>query len=144
VAETDAAPSVDALTERPAAKPSGWRGSLENGPIRGPVDQPLAWAGERSPPMSSRPEPAHLSSNHRDTLSQIMRHPVSHNIEWRAVLSLLEAVGSVDHTHDGKFVVSVGSETRVFERPRNKDIDTTEVVDLRRMLTGAGYGLDIQ
>jgi len=94
--------------------------------------------------MSSRPEPAHLSNHHRDTLEQIMRHPVSHNIEWRAVLSLLEAVGSVDQTHDGKYVVTLGSETRTFERPRNKDIDTSEVVDLRKMLAGAGYGPDVE
>jgi hypothetical protein len=73
-----------------------------------------------------------------------MRHPVSHNIEWRAVLSLLEAVGSVDQTHDGKYVVTLGSETRTFERPRNKDIDASEVVELRKMLAGAGYGLDIK
>jgi hypothetical protein len=94
--------------------------------------------------MSSRPEPVHLSNHHRDTLSQIMRHPVSHNIEWRAVLSLLEAVGSVEQTHDGKFVVTLGSETRTIERPRNKDIDTSEVVELRRMLTNAGYGADVK
>ena len=92
--------------------------------------------------MSSTPEPAHLSNHHRDTLSQIMRHPVSHNVEWRAVLSLLEAVGSVTQSHDGKYVVTLGSETRTLERPRNKDIDTSEVVELRNMLTKAGYGVD--
>jgi hypothetical protein len=90
--------------------------------------------------MTPTPEPGHLSNHHRDTLAQIMRHPVSHNIEWRAVLSLLEAVGSVDQTHDGKFVVTVGTETQTFDRPRDKDIDTEQVVDLRRMLTNAGYG----
>ena len=94
--------------------------------------------------MSSRSEPAHLSNHHRDTLSQIMRHPVSHNIEWRAVLSLLEAVGSVEQTHDGKFVVTVGSETRTWERPRSKDIDASEVVELRRMLASGGYGADVK
>jgi hypothetical protein len=45
--------------------------------------------------MSSTPEPAHLSNHHRNTLRQIFQHPVSHNIEWQAVVSLLEAVGSV-------------------------------------------------
>ena len=90
--------------------------------------------------MSSTPEPAHLNNHHRDTLQQIFQHPTSHNIEWPAVLSLLEAVGTVEARHDGKYVVHVGDETEVLTRPKHKDIDVQLVVDLRRMLTGAGYG----
>jgi hypothetical protein len=90
--------------------------------------------------MTSTPEPMHLNNHHRDTLSHILQHPVSHNIEWDAVLSLLEAVGSVEQTHDGKVVVTVGAETETFRRPQHKDIDVQQVVDLRRMLTNAGYG----
>ena len=45
--------------------------------------------------MSSTSEPMHLSNHHRNTLRQIFQHPVSHNVEWHAVVSLLEAVGSV-------------------------------------------------
>jgi hypothetical protein len=89
--------------------------------------------------MSSTSEPQHLSNHHRDTLSQIFQHPVSHNIEWRAVLSLLEVVGTVEESHDGKFVVTLGTETEILTRPRDKDIDVQEVVDLRRMLSNAGY-----
>ena len=84
-------------------------------------------------------EPEHLSNNHRDTLRQLFRHPASHNIEWHAVLSLLEAVGTVEKQHDGKYVVRLGTETEVFARPKHKDIDVQQVVDLRRMLAGAGY-----
>jgi hypothetical protein len=90
--------------------------------------------------MSSNPEPAHLNNHHRDTLQQIFQHPTSHNIEWPAVLSLLEAVGTVEERHDGKYVVHVGDETEVLTRPKHKDIDVQLVIDLRRMLTGAGYG----
>jgi hypothetical protein len=46
--------------------------------------------------MSSPPEPAHLTNHQRATLRQILRHPAGHNIEWRAVLSLLETAGSAD------------------------------------------------
>ena len=49
------------------------------------------------------------------------------------------AVGSVERQHDGKFLVRVGAETEVITRPKGKDIDVQQVVDLRRMLTGAGY-----
>jgi hypothetical protein len=58
----------------------------------------------------------------------------------RAVLSLLGAVGSVTELADGKYLVAVGAETETLERPRDKDIDTQQVVDLRRILRNAGYG----
>ena len=91
--------------------------------------------------MSTTSGPLPLNSHHRRTLEQILQHPVSHNIEWPAVLSLLEAVGSVKESHDGKYIVTIGTETETIERPRNKDIDTELVVDLRRMLRNAGYEL---
>jgi hypothetical protein len=90
--------------------------------------------------MPPDPEPVHLSGRHRDTVEEILRHPVSHNIEWRAVLQMLEQVGTVVERHDGRFSVTVGAETEIFERPRHKEIDAQQVVDLRRMLTNAGYG----
>jgi hypothetical protein len=85
-------------------------------------------------------QPDHLSNRHRDTLRQIFEHPMSHNIEWHAVLSLLRAVGSAEERHDGKVAVTIGSETEYFDPPRHKDIDTQTVISLRRMLTLAGYG----
>jgi hypothetical protein len=89
--------------------------------------------------MSSASAPKHLNNRHRDTLLQVFEHPTSHNIEWHAVLSLLEAVGSVEQRPDGKYLVHVGEETEVLTRPKDKDIDVQLVVDLRRMLTTAGY-----
>jgi hypothetical protein len=89
--------------------------------------------------MTSGLEPEHLDNRHRDTLREIFRHPTSHNIEWRAVLSLLEAVGTVTIRHDGKVEVNLGGEQEFLDPPRNKDIDEQMVVDLRRMLGNAGY-----
>jgi hypothetical protein len=93
--------------------------------------------------MSSTSEPGHLSNHHRNTLRQIFQHPVSHNIEWHAVVSLLEAVGSVVQHRDGMVAVTVGSGTEFFEAPARKEIDTQTVIDLRRMLRSAGYGPDV-
>jgi hypothetical protein len=89
--------------------------------------------------MTSPSQPEHLNNRHRDTLRQIFQHPTSHNVEWRAVLSLLEAVGTVTERHDGKIVVAVGSAREFLDPPRGKDIDDQMVVDLRRMLSSAGY-----
>ncbi len=86
--------------------------------------------------------PVHLNNHHRDTLRQIFQHPAGHNIEWRAVLSLLEAVAWVEESHHGKFLVTLGAETEMFDPPRHKDIDAQQVVDLRRMLKNAGYGIE--
>ena len=89
--------------------------------------------------MTSGLEPEHLDNRHRDTLRQIFQHPTSHNIEWHAVLSLLEAVGTVTVRHDGKVVVRLGPEQEFLDPPAGKDIDEQMVVDLRRMLGNAGY-----
>jgi hypothetical protein len=85
-------------------------------------------------------EPQHLSNHHRNTLAKIFEHPVSHNIEWNDVVSLLEAVGTVSERHDGKLEVRLGGEVEFIEPPTGKDIDAQTVVDLRRMLRSAGFG----
>jgi hypothetical protein len=81
----------------------------------------------------------HLDSRHQDTLRQIFEHPTSHNVEWRAVLSLLEAAGTVTVRHDGKVAVKMGPELAFLVPPTGKDVDAQMIVDLRRMLTNAGY-----
>jgi hypothetical protein len=86
----------------------------------------------------------HLNNHHRNTLRQLFQHPVSHNIEWRSVLSLLEAVGSVEENRDGKAAITIGSTTEFFDPPAHKDIDAQTVVDLRRLLSSAGYGPDVK
>jgi hypothetical protein len=85
------------------------------------------------------PEPVQLDGRHRDTLRKVFQHPVSHNIDWRAVLSLLEVVGTVSRHRDGKVAVKIGDEEEFLEPPAGKDIDPQMVVDLRRMLGNAGY-----
>jgi hypothetical protein len=80
-----------------------------------------------------------LNNHHRDTLKKILDHPASGNVEWRQVLSLLEAVGTVEEEHNGKFKVTLGAESEMLGRPHGKDVDRQMIVDLRRMLTGAGF-----
>ncbi len=87
-------------------------------------------------------EPEHLSNRHRDTLRQLFEHPASRNVEWRAVISLLEAVGSVTTQHNGKLAVTVGPRTEFFDPGGQKDLDVQTVVDLRELLTSAGYRAD--
>jgi hypothetical protein len=82
---------------------------------------------------------ADLSHRHRETLERIFAHPASGNIEWRQVLSLLETIGTTTEEHNGKLKLELGRETEVLQPPRGKDIDQQMIVDLRRMLTAAGF-----
>jgi hypothetical protein len=80
-----------------------------------------------------------LSNHHRETVAKILDHPASGNVEWRQVLSLLEAIGEVTEEHNGKLKVTLGPETEVLHPPRGKDVDEQMIVDLRRLLDQAGY-----
>jgi len=81
---------------------------------------------------------ADLNHHHRDTVEKIFGHPASANVEWRQVLSLIEAVGTAAPQPNGKIKVTIGPETEVMT-PRGKDVDKQTIVDLRRMLQGAGF-----
>jgi hypothetical protein len=87
---------------------------------------------------SDQPDPKHLSNRHRDALTQIYQHPVSHNVRWSDVVSLLNAVGTVDEQHNGRLKVHIGDETEVFDPPHGDDATEQQIVDLRRMLRSAG------
>lgn len=109
--------------------------------------------GERSamdegPAMDGRPaapavapaaERGGLDAHHRATVNKLFNHPVGHNIQWHDVLSLLQSVGEVDEHPDGRVTVTVGAQTVTFAPPRHHDMDDQQVVDLRRMLKGAGF-----
>jgi hypothetical protein len=85
-----------------------------------------------------------LNPHHRDTLRKIFAHPGGGNVEWREVRALLESIGAAREEHNGKFKITIGDETEVVTAPRSKDIDHQLLVDLRRMLKGAGYAPDAE
>ncbi len=89
--------------------------------------------------MSDPAAPEHLSQHHRTTLRHIEDHPTSHNVEWNDVIALLNEVADVREEHDGKFVVKLGDERIVLTKPKHKDVDEQMVIDLRHLLTSAGY-----
>lgn len=62
-----------------------------------------------------------MNRHRRDALAQILRHPLSHYIEWHSILSLLRAACTVQETHQAHLLATPGSETETFE-PLLKDI----------------------
>ena len=85
------------------------------------------------------PESPKLSGRHQDTLRQIFAHPLSHNVEWHAVASLLREVSTVEERDDGKIAVKAGDDTVVLGRPRHKDLDADELVEVRHLLESLGF-----
>jgi len=83
-------------------------------------------------------EGSKLNAHHRATVEKIFQHPVSHNIQWHDVLSLLQSVAEVTEGHDRRYKVTLGPETETFDAPPGHDVDEQMVIDLRRMLKGAG------
>ncbi len=83
-----------------------------------------------------------LDSHHRKTVEKLFTHPTSHNIQWHDVLSLLQAVAQIDDVKEGRYKITLGPETQTIDAPRGPDVDTQMVVDLRRMLKGAGIAPD--
>jgi hypothetical protein len=80
-----------------------------------------------------------LNGHHRETLAHVFQHPLSHNLEWHSVRSLVDAVGHDHATKSGHLVVTIGDHTETFD-PRGKDLDADQLAKLRRLLRLAGYG----
>jgi hypothetical protein len=77
-----------------------------------------------------------LNNHHRDTLRKLFSHPASGNLEWRQVLSLLEAVGTVSEDHNGKVKVTLGPETEILSRRLAAHADERRVFPGRRATSG--------
>src|SRR2546421_8860581 len=81
-----------------------------------------------------------LSNRHRDTIEHIFDRPSSGNVEWREVLSLLEAVGDVGEGPNGRDRGTVGGETGGVVPPHGKDADGRGVVGPQRLFRDGGPG----
>lgn len=83
--------------------------------------------------------PRHLNHRHRSVLTTLLDHEGGHNLRWKETESLLHATGTIEQRHDGRLAVTIGDETEIFDRTRDHHVDRQQLVDLRRMLTNAGY-----
>jgi len=88
---------------------------------------------------------SHLSRAHLSTLEYIFQHPIAHNLEWREVVSLFDALGQVEQEHNSNFQVTINGETQLFHRPQHKDIALDqEVLDMRHFLEKVGITPELQ
>ena len=89
--------------------------------------------------MTSSPESEHLEQNPPQHAAPDL--PAPGQPQHRVARGHLAAgaIGTVDVDHDGQVAVRVGSESALFTHPDGKDIDEQMVIDLRRLLSKAGY-----
>jgi hypothetical protein len=79
--------------------------------------------------------PSSLNGRHLRTYEKIFRHPVSHNLEWRELRSLLDHVGQVTEESNGHLKVIRNGHNLVLHRARSKDIaDVDELKTVRHFL----------
>lgn len=76
---------------------------------------------------------------HLKTLEAVFRHPPAHNLEWMDVFSLIENIGGVFRTGDNAFRFDVGGEHLAMHKPHTKELNASDVVDLRKFLQRAGW-----
>jgi hypothetical protein len=76
-----------------------------------------------------------LTGSHLRTYNTIFQHPVSHNLEWRAVRSLFDHIAEVAEQPNGNLKVTRNGQTMVLHTPRTKDVaEVEELMELRHFL----------
>ena len=80
-----------------------------------------------------------LTGTHLRTYNTIFQHPISHNLEWRLVYSLLEWVGQVTEESNGNLKVTRNGQTLVLHRSYKKDVaEVDELMSVRHFLAQSG------
>lgn len=77
---------------------------------------------------------------HRKTLELVFARPVPGGVKWKAIESLLVALGAVISEREGSRVgVKLFGQPRVFHRPhRSPDTDKGALEDIRKWLEANG------
>jgi hypothetical protein len=84
------------------------------------------------PNMNSNPS---LSGSHLRTYKTIFQHPISHNLEWRAVHSLLKKLGHLVEEPNGNLKATRNGQSLVIHPSSSKDVaEMDEVMALRHFL----------
>jgi hypothetical protein len=84
-------------------------------------------------------QPQKLHGSHLRTLEALFRHPTAHNLEWADVVGLVEKIGTVTRTGNDRFGLAIDAEHYLLHRPHTKDLPGDDVVQVRHLLTRAGW-----
>jgi hypothetical protein len=88
-------------------------------------------------------ETARLNHHDKHTLQRIFQHPVTHYLEWPAVVALVGHLGSAEERENGHYVFEINSVSESFHHSQEKKLsDVQGVLEVRRFLEHAGIGPD--
>lgn len=82
-----------------------------------------------------------LSGTHQKTYQRLLEHPMPHNLQWREVRSVLEALPGAHASEDdkGNLKVKRNGQSLLLHRPRDKDLtDKHEFTQIRHFLERSG------
>jgi hypothetical protein len=76
-----------------------------------------------------------LSGSHQRTYDRIFQHPISHNLEWREVRSLMNELGQTEEESNGNLKITRNGQTLMLHPSNKKDIsEMKEIMSLRHFL----------
>ena len=79
-----------------------------------------------------------MNHRHRKTLHSIFAHPINNNLDFKAVVHVLEQLGAdVDNKSGNRIGVTLNGHTAAFTHV-NHSLPKEEVVQIRKFLQGAG------
>lgn len=82
-----------------------------------------------------------MLGTHRITYDAVFQHPISRNLQWRDVRSLLSALADVVEKHGDNMKFTRNGQTLVVHPPRRKDFsDVQELMHIRQFLERSGAG----
>lgn len=86
-------------------------------------------------------ENKHHAAGHERTLALLFEHPMSHNIEWKDVVRLLQTIGVVREGGHDTTHATVNGHTVMLHHTHEKTLTGDQVMQLRHFLRGAGIEL---
>lgn len=84
-----------------------------------------------------------MSNKHRNVLQTIFHDPISSNVQWREVESLLHHLGaSIESSHGARFRVALNRHEFSVHHPHHgNELGKTDIKHLRECLAAAGITL---
>jgi len=82
--------------------------------------------------------PHKLDHHHKKTVGKIFSHPLSHNIQWHDVESLLERIGILGQSHSGNVTVTLDGVVHSLGKAHGHDLNDDQVVKVRHLLRDLG------
>ncbi len=76
-----------------------------------------------------------MSGTHQATSDAIFGHPISRNLQWHDIRSMLESIAQVSEEHNGNVRFMRHGQTLTIHPPKHKDLaDTQELMKIRHFL----------